>query len=131
MHETVIRRLAGDDDYAERLLAPLRVAAQDAAAALVAGDIDGYGEAMISNTFAQRGLHPALVSEPAQEVIDLGRHYGAVGWKVNGAGGDGGTVTLIGPDDPDPLMGALKRLAGVTVLALRPSTEGARVVDQG
>ena len=131
MHETVIKRLAGDDEYAERLLAPLRVAAQDAATALVAGDIDAYGEAMINNTVGQRGLHPALVSEPAQDVIDLGCRYGAVGWKVNGAGGDGGTVTLIGPDDPGPLFGALQRLAGVTVLALRPSTEGARVIDQG
>ncbi len=72
MHETVIKRLAGDDEYAERLLAPLRAAAQDAATALVAGDIDAYGAAMITNTLAQRGLHPALVSDPAQEVIDSG-----------------------------------------------------------
>jgi D-glycero-alpha-D-manno-heptose-7-phosphate kinase len=131
MHETVIERLAGDDEYAERLLAPLRVAAEDAAAALVAGDIDAYGEAMITNTHAQEGLHPALVSEPAQEVIRLGRRHGAVGWKVNGAGGDGGTVTLIGPDDPGPLLRELQSLDRATILALQPSADGARVVDQG
>lgn len=131
MHETVIRRLAGDDQYAERLLAPLRAAAEDAASALSAGDIAAYGEAMIANTRAQVGLHPALVSLPAEEVIDLGRRHGAAGWKVNGAGGDGGTVSLIGPDDPGPLLESLQRLDGVTVLALQPSTEGARVVDQG
>lgn len=131
MHETVIKRLAGDDEYAERLLAPLRAAAEDAASALEQGDIDAYGEAMIANTRGQRGLHPALVSELAQEVIDLGCRHGAVGWKVNGAGGDGGTVTLIGPDDPGPLLWALRRFAAVTVLALQPSTDGARVVDQG
>ncbi|MGP8206380.1 MAG: hypothetical protein ACLQVK_10065, partial [Acidimicrobiales bacterium] len=131
MHETVIKRLAGDDQYAERLLAPLRAAAEDAATALVAGDIAAYGEAMVTNTHAQRGLHPALVSEPAQEIIELARRHGAVGWKVNGAGGDGGTVSLIGPDDPGPLLGALHELGGVTVLALQPSAEGARVIDQG
>jgi D-glycero-alpha-D-manno-heptose-7-phosphate kinase len=131
MHETVIKRLAGDVGYAERLLAPLRAAAEQAASALVAGDIAAYGEAMITNTRGQTGLHPALVSEPAQDVIDLGRRHGAVGWKVNGAGGDGGTVTLIAPDDPGPLVAALDHLQGVTVLALQPCTEGARVVDQG
>ena len=131
MHETVIKRLAGDEDYAERLLAPLRAAAEEAASALVAGDIAAYGEAMITNTIGQMGLHPALVSEPAQDLIDLGRRHGAVGWKINGAGGDGGTVTLVGPDDPGPLLAALEHLDGVTVLALQPSSEGARVVDQG
>ena len=131
MHETVIKRLAGDEDYAERLLAPLRAAAEEAASALVAGDIAAYGEAMIANTLGQMGLHPALVSEPAQDVIDLGRRHGAVGWKVNGAGGDGGTVTLVGPDDPGQLLAALEHLGGVTVLALQPSTEGAHVIDQG
>jgi D-glycero-alpha-D-manno-heptose-7-phosphate kinase len=131
MHETVIKRLAGDEAYAEELLAPLRAAAEQAASALVAGDMAGYGEAMIANTRGQKGLHPALVSEPAQAVIDLGRRHGAIGWKINGAGGDGGTVTLVGPEDPGPLLGALEQFAGVTVLALQPSTEGARVVDQG
>jgi D-glycero-alpha-D-manno-heptose-7-phosphate kinase len=131
MHETVIKRLAGDDGYADKLLAPLRAAAEDAATALLAGDIAAYGDAMITNTHAQGALHPALVSPPAQEIIDLGRHHGAVGWKVNGAGGNGGTVSLISQDDPGPLLGALRRLSGVTVLTLRPSTEGVRVVDQG
>jgi D-glycero-alpha-D-manno-heptose-7-phosphate kinase len=131
MHETVIKRLAGDDGYADRLLAPLRAAAADAATALTAGDINAYGAAMITNTHAQVALHPALVSRPAQEIIDLGRRHGAVGWKVNGAGGPGGTVSLIGDDDPGPLLGALQRLSGVTVLALEPCAEGARIVDQG
>jgi D-glycero-alpha-D-manno-heptose-7-phosphate kinase len=131
MHETVIKRLAGDDSYAEELLSPLRAAAEDAATALVAGDLDAYGDAMIHNTHAQSGLHPALVSPTAQEVIDLGRRHGAVGWKVNGAGGSGGTVSLIGPDDPGDMLRALERLNGVTVLALQPSSQGARVVDQG
>jgi D-glycero-alpha-D-manno-heptose-7-phosphate kinase len=28
-------------------------------------------------------------------VIDVARRHGAIGWKVNGAGGDGGSVTLL------------------------------------
>ena len=32
----------------------------------------------------------ALVSDAALQVIDIARQHGAIGWKVNGAGGDGG-----------------------------------------
>jgi D-glycero-alpha-D-manno-heptose-7-phosphate kinase len=130
-HETVIKRLAGDDHYAEELLEPLRATADRAAKALVAGDIGAYGDAMVDNTRAQQALHPALVSTHAQAIIDLARRHGALGWKVNGAGGDGGTVTIIGGDAPGPLQRALEGLDGVTLLPLLPSTGGARVVDQG
>jgi D-glycero-alpha-D-manno-heptose-7-phosphate kinase len=50
---------------------------------------------MIDNTEAQRRLHPALVSADAERVIEIARQHGAIGWKVNGAGGEGGSVTLL------------------------------------
>jgi D-glycero-alpha-D-manno-heptose-7-phosphate kinase len=54
---------------------------------------------MITNTDAQRRLHPRLVSTQAQTAIDVAAAHGAWGWKVNGAGGDGGSLTLLcGPD---------------------------------
>jgi D-glycero-alpha-D-manno-heptose-7-phosphate kinase len=37
-----------------------------------------------------------LIGEDAQQVIDIARAYGAEGWKVNGAGGEGGSVPLLG-----------------------------------
>jgi len=54
---------------------------------------------MLLNTEGQRALHPALVSPEAEAVFALARAHGAIGWKVNGAGGDGGSVTLLfGPE---------------------------------
>ena len=54
---------------------------------------------MIENTEMQANLHPALISEDHQMVIDIARKQGAVGWKVNGAGGEGGSVTILsGPN---------------------------------
>ena len=50
---------------------------------------------MIDNTEAQRRLHPDLIGAEAQKVIDIAREFGALGWKVNGAGGDGGSLTLL------------------------------------
>lgn len=128
VHEAVIARLKDADRDA--LLEPLRNAAEDAARALVDGNFEAYGEAMIRNTAAQAALHPALVSPPAREVIEMARSHGAAGWKVNGAGGAGGTVTIVGPDDPGALVDALAETAGLGVLALRPAREGVRIVDR-
>ena len=50
---------------------------------------------MIANTEAQRSLHPELVGVDARRVIEFAAAHGAIGWKVNGAGGDGGSVTIL------------------------------------
>jgi D-glycero-alpha-D-manno-heptose-7-phosphate kinase len=124
-------RLADDAAAStESLMAPLRAAADQAAGALMNDDLDLYGEAMIANTEAQAALHPALVSELARRVIDVARRHGAAGWKVNGAGGYGGTVTVLGPDDPEETRRALLSVESLTLLQLQPSPEGVRVVDE-
>jgi len=63
--------------------------------ALYAGDFAALGQSMIENTEAQAELNPALVSADAQQIIDIARQHGAIGWKVNGAGGEGGSITLL------------------------------------
>jgi D-glycero-alpha-D-manno-heptose-7-phosphate kinase len=56
---------------------------------------------MTRNTDAQRRLHGELVSEQAQAVIDIAASHGASGWKVNGAGGEGGSLSLLCGPDPE------------------------------
>lgn len=94
VHERVIRGLENAGPEA-KLLEPLRKTAEASRNALYAGDFAAFGRAMIENTAAQRALHPDLVSEAAQQVIEIARAHGASGWKVNGAGGEGGSVTLL------------------------------------
>ena len=49
---------------------------------------------------------PDLVSTEAQRVIDIATGHGVSGWKVNGAGGEGGSVTLLcGTGSGDALAG--------------------------
>jgi D-glycero-alpha-D-manno-heptose-7-phosphate kinase len=127
VHDTVIARLAGSDR--DVLLGPLRSAARRAAVALEAGDIEAYGEAMIYNTEAQTLLHPELVGGRARAVIECASSLGATGWKVNGAGGDGGSVTIVCPEDPGRFLAQLDSMSGVTRLRLGPTRDGARVVD--
>ncbi len=94
IHEKVIRELE-DAGPGCKQLEDLRAAAEKSRDALYAGDFEALGRAMIENTEAQGQLNPALISEDARRVIEIAREYGALGWKVNGAGGEGGSVTLL------------------------------------
>lgn len=96
IHEDVIRRFETVPS-AQELLNPLRQAAADAVEALRYGDLARYGMALQQNTNGQRALHPALICPDAEQIIDIAKRAGALGWKVNGAGGDGGSVSILWP----------------------------------
>jgi D-glycero-alpha-D-manno-heptose-7-phosphate kinase len=101
VHGQVLERL--DQPGADKsALVPLREAAYAGKDALFTGDLEGLGRCMIANTEAQASLHPALVSNDAKAIIELAQKYGALGWKVNGAGGNGGSLTILcGPDSAE------------------------------
>jgi D-glycero-alpha-D-manno-heptose-7-phosphate kinase len=94
VHERVIRHLEDAGPTTQRLEA-LRSTAEPARDALYARDWTALGTVMTNNTEAQRELHPDLVSADAERVIEVARAHGALGWKVNGAGGQGGSLTLL------------------------------------
>ncbi len=94
VHEQIIRRLEGDKGRSP-ILARLRRIAHTGKDTLLAGDLGAFGGAMIENTEAQRELSSFLISDTAQKIIDVARRNGAIGWKINGAGGEGGSVTLL------------------------------------
>jgi D-glycero-alpha-D-manno-heptose-7-phosphate kinase len=89
VHREVIEY--GDVGVFERL----RQAAIEARTAVVARDIVAFGGALVENTSAQSDLHPGVVGRDALVVIEAARRLGALGWKVNGAGGDGGSLTVL------------------------------------
>jgi D-glycero-alpha-D-manno-heptose-7-phosphate kinase len=92
VHLQVIEQVKHQPTDAFSRLRDAAVAARDA---VVARDLGGFGRAMIANTEAQKALHPALVGADAERVIECAAAQGAIGWKVNGAGGDGGSMTLL------------------------------------
>jgi D-glycero-alpha-D-manno-heptose-7-phosphate kinase len=94
VHRMVIEELEHEGETSPRL-ETLRRCATDARDALLAGDLDAFGQALSSNTEAQAALHPALVGKAARRAIAAAAAHGAVGWKVNGAGGDGGSLTIL------------------------------------
>jgi len=94
VHDKVIQELK-DAGPSARQLQDLRLAAALSRDAVLAGDFDGLGRAMIANTEAQGRLHPDLIGADARRVIGIAREHGALGWKVNGASGEGGSLTLL------------------------------------
>lgn len=95
VHEKVIEELEDAGPNCQQL-DDLRLTAEMSRDAVCAGNFAALGDAMIQNTEAQGRLHPDLISEDACRVIEIARSHGALGWKVNGAGGEGGSITILG-----------------------------------
>ena len=106
VHREVIAALEDEGERSPRLQR-LRDTAADAARALAGGDLVAYGAALTANTEAQGDLHPGIVGSDARELIDLARRAGAIGWKVNGAGGGGGSVTIVCPLESRNVRGTI------------------------
>jgi D-glycero-alpha-D-manno-heptose-7-phosphate kinase len=94
VHGKVIRELESEGPGSRRI-EDLRQTAGKSRDAVYAGDFPALGRAMIENTEAQGRLHPELIGSDARTIIEIAREHGAVGWKVNGAGGEGGSVSIL------------------------------------
>jgi D-glycero-alpha-D-manno-heptose-7-phosphate kinase len=121
----------GPDD--PRLVA-LRTAAERARDAVLAADFQALGRAMRDNTNTQAALHGDLVSSDAWRVISIADRHGAIGWKVNGAGGEGGSITLLTDGDVDrklAMLGAVEQEnPACRIIPIALSGAGLRVSSQ-
>ena len=128
IHKSVIDEL-GEDAAEHVYIRSLRIVANDAATALKDGDLKAYGRCMYTNTSIQRVMHYSLISPAADEIIDIADHYNVLGCKVNGAGGDGGTVTILTDGDARKKRLIISELgkAGFQTIPVRISHDGLRV----
>ena len=126
VHEQVVADLADEGPGSTRLDV-LRRCAERAVDALARGDWDALGRVMVDCTDGQAALHPSVVSDDARRVIAVAEANGALGWKVNGAGGEGGSLTLLcgaGADSRRALAGAIDATERASVIPIRLSAEG-------
>jgi D-glycero-alpha-D-manno-heptose-7-phosphate kinase len=128
LHTKVIEGL-GDDAHADKRLERLRVLAADARNTVCAGDFPALGRVMNENTDIQRALHRDLVCPKMEEIIDVAREFDALGVKVNGAGGDGGSLTILSDGEMSKKRTMLRTLAdhSFTSLPVYLSRQGLRV----
>lgn len=122
MHQKVIseaRQHKADFDA----LAAAAVAGKEA---LLAGDLDAFGQAMDANWNAQKNLHPDITTPYIEALYKATREAGAVGFKANGAGG-GGTVTILAGRNRAHLVARAAQEQGMTVLPALIDTTGLQV----
>jgi len=102
---------------------------------LLSGDLEAYGDAMIRNHECQRALHPSLVSDEADAVAAVARSFGAAGWKVNGAGGRGGSMTVLASAEDALRRRMIGKISGlgrdVGVIRVTLSPAGAQAWEVG
>lgn len=134
VHEEVIQAITScggvDQDRARAALRRLAALAQEAAAALEAGDLEAWAAALVESTATQARLHPALVGPDHARAIAVAADQGATGWKVNGAGGAGGSLTVLAADRPgaaDDLAAALSSTSSAWVVLRSPVSPGVQV----
>jgi D-glycero-alpha-D-manno-heptose-7-phosphate kinase len=98
-------------------------------------DFQALGRAMIDNTEAQRRLHPELISADASRVIEIVSEHRALGWKVNGAGGEGGSLTILSGYDPEEKSAMIRAIEGenpsFSNIPISLSKDGLRVWKAG
>lgn len=94
LHKQVISYLKGKDTPF-KLLRRMSGLALQARNSLLQGDLKSLGKIMTENNECQRSLHHQLIPEEADLVIKVAQRYKAEGWKVNGAGGPGGSITVL------------------------------------
>lgn len=132
IHKKVIAGLAGDPSQDPRL-ARLRALAREAQSALCCGDFDTLGDIFNENTAVQRALHPALICEAFERIVEEATAFNVRGCKVNGAGGDGGSIALLTDGDMAKKRALQQRLqtCGYQVLPVYLSRRGLRVWHSG
>ncbi len=97
-HKMVIAGL-GPTPHTDQRFERLRQLAREARTALQAGNFIELGHIFNENTAIQRALHKHLVCDAFEEIISVAHDYQALGCKVNGAGGDGGSIAILTDGD--------------------------------
>jgi len=98
IHKMVIAGL-GATPHKDPRIEQLRQLAHQSRPALQAGNFIELGRIFNENTAVQRALHKNLVCEAFEKIISVAGNYQALGCKVNGAGGDGGSIAILTDGD--------------------------------
>ena len=128
IHRRVIEKL-GPQAHESPVLQELATLAREAKNALFEASFPALGRVINRNTDLQRQLHKELVCDQFEQIIAIASDFDALGCKVNGAGGDGGSVTILSDGDMAKKRRMLREIAshGYHVLPFYLSRQGLRV----
>ncbi len=122
MHQKVIAEADQHRDDFDTLVQ----AAVTGKEALLAGDLEAFGEAMNTNWAAQKRLHPEITTPEIEALHKAAFQAGALGFKANGAGG-GGTVTILAKRNQSHLVRRAVKALDMQILPSFIDTTGLQV----
>lgn len=125
VHKKVIADYEAGAERTVKALDMLRSTPIWAKSALMRGDFVELAEIMNLNTGAQKNLHPEITTDKIEHLEEVSRAAGAMGFKINGAGGGGSVTLLCASDNVRAVEGAVKE-AGYRILPCHLDFRGLR-----
>ncbi len=126
VHKKVIEDYQAGVEKAQKAMQTLRNTPIWAKSALMRGDFVELAEIMNINTQAQKDLHPDITTDKIEELQDIAFKTGALGFKINGAGGGGSVTILCGSTNTREVETAIKN-AGYRILPCRLDFRGLKI----
>lgn len=96
MHQAVIKNFQNGDNETLNLFEIIKKTAYKMKDALLAENISEMGKVMNENWDATKQLHEHMANNSINSLEHLAKENGAIGFKVNGAGGGGSATVLAG-----------------------------------
>jgi len=115
VHRKVIAGRSEPGSEVPSLLAGLAQCAERSKSALIEGDLAELARIMNENNRLQKSLHPEIGTPRLLQIEELARERGALGAKINGAGG-GGSITLLCRPGARAQVAQALRERGFTIL---------------
>ena len=96
MHKAVITNYKNNDATTVNSLEQIKDCAYEMKDAINSESLGLMGKIMNKNWKAQKNLHPSMVNPIIKKIEKLAENHGAIGFKLNGAGGGGSATILAG-----------------------------------
>jgi D-glycero-alpha-D-manno-heptose-7-phosphate kinase len=125
MHQKVIAAFEAGEPATHAAFSTLAECANRGKDALMTGDLDAFAEAMNDNWRAQKDLHPDITTPQVDELHARVVEAGAIGFKLNGAGG-GGSATILCRRNRDHLVRRAVEALGMQLLPFKIDFGGIR-----
>lgn len=123
MHKAVIDNFKQGDESTLKSLEIIKNCAYEMREVINSKNLDLIGKVMNKNWEAQKNLHPLMVNPIIKKVEKIAEKYGAIGFKLNGAGG-GGSATILAAIGSEYKLKTKIKEVGFQVLPLKLNFKG-------
>ena len=125
MHKAVIDNYEKGDESTLKSLEIIKNCAYEMQEVINSKNLDLIGKVMNKNWEAQKNLHPLMVNSIIKRVEKIAKKYGAIGFKLNGAGG-GGSATILAKNGSEYRLKRKIIEEGFQVLPIKLNFNGVR-----